>query len=120
MLGEIHTLIPVWETELGRCEVIVFQVAEVEQFGVLKFLNENPMRKVDPCKLFILKNNMCWKEAVYKEVIKEVQGIKSKITEMHKELLKDMKIVNPMGILLFDEVNMDAETLTKNFNKAME
>ena len=70
--------------------------------------------------LFILKNNMHWKEVVYKEVIKEVQGIESKITEMHEELLKDMKIVNPMGILLFDEANMDAKTLTKNFNEAME
>ena len=39
---------------------------------------------------------------------------------MHEELLKDMKIVNPTGILLFDEANMDAETLTKNFNEAME
>ena len=95
-------------------------MTEVERFGVLKFLNENPMKNVDPCMLFIMKNNMGQKEVVYKETIKEVQGIESKITEMHEELLKDMKIVNPIGILQFDDGNMDAETLrapTKLWNK---
>ena len=78
---------------------MVFQVTEVERFEVLKFLNGNPMKNVDPCMLFILKNNMNWKESIYKETIKEVQGIESMITEMHKELVKDMKIANPTGIL---------------------
>ena len=56
--GEIQTLVPVWEAELARCQALVFQVTEVERFGVLKFLNENPMKTVGPCMLFILKNNM--------------------------------------------------------------
>ena len=71
----------------------------MEQFGVLKFLNENPMKIMDPCMLFILKNNMSWKEVIYREAIKEIQAIESKITDIHEELIKDMKIVNPMGIL---------------------
>ena len=66
---------------------------------MLKFLNENPMKNVDPCMLFIMKNNMGWKESVYKEAIKEMQAIKRKIVGMHEELLKDMNIVNPIGIL---------------------
>ena len=70
--GEIQTLVPVWEEELARCQALVFQVIEVEHFGVLKFLNENPMKTVDPWMLFILKNNMNWKEAVYREAIKEI------------------------------------------------
>ena len=37
---------------------------------------------------------------------------------MHEELIKDMKIMNPTGILQFDEGNMDAEVLTKSFNEA--
>ena len=75
LLGEIQTLVPRWETELGRCQVVVFQVTKVEWFRVLKFLNENPMKNVDPCMLFILKNNMNWKEYIYKETIKEVQSV---------------------------------------------
>ena len=71
----------------------------MERFKVLKFLNENPMKTVDPCMLFILKNNMSWKEAIYRGAIKEIQAIENKITDMHKELIKDMKIVNSMGIL---------------------
>ena len=39
---------------------------------------------------------------------------------MHEEVIKDMKIVNPIGILQFDEGNMDVEVLTKNFNEAVE
>ena len=39
---------------------------------------------------------------------------------MHEELLKDIKIVNPTGILQFDEENMDAKTLIKSFNQNME
>ena len=39
---------------------------------------------------------------------------------MHEELIKDMKIVNPTGILQFDEGNMDAEVLTKSFTKVAE
>ena len=120
LLGKVQTLVPGWETELARCQAVVFQVTEVEHFGVLKFLNENPMKNVDPCMLFILKNNMNWKEAIYKETIKEVQGIESRITDMHEELIKDMKIVNPTGILQFDEGNMDADVLTKSFNEAIE
>lgn len=120
MLEEIQTLIPVWEVELSCCQAIVFQVIEVEKFGVLKFLNENPMKTMDPCILFILKNNMSWKESICKEAIKEVQGIEDKITEMHKELVKDMKIVNPMGILQLDKGNMDVEVLTKSFTEAVE
>ena len=78
---------------------MVFQVIEVEHFGVLKFRNENPMKKVDLCMLFILKNNMHWKEAIYRETIKEVQCIESQITEMHEELIKYMKTMNSIGIL---------------------
>ena len=39
---------------------------------------------------------------------------------MHEELIKDMKIVNPTGILQFDEGNMDAEVLTKSFTEVTE
>ena len=39
---------------------------------------------------------------------------------MHEELIKDMKIVNPTGILQFDEGNMEAEVLTKSFTEAVE
>ena len=39
---------------------------------------------------------------------------------MHEELIKDMKIVNPTGILQFDEGNMDAEVLTKSLNEVAE
>ena len=77
LLGEIQTLIPVWEVELAWCQAMVFQVIEVEKFGVLKFINKNPMKTMDPCMLFILKNNMNWKESICKEAIKEVQGIKN-------------------------------------------
>jgi hypothetical protein len=119
-LKEIQTLLLVWETELGLCQAVVFQVTEVERFGVLKFLNENPMKSVDPCMLFILKNNMTWKETLYKEAIKEMQIIENKIAEMHEDLIKDMKVVNSTGILEFDERNMDAEVLIKNFNEATE
>ena len=39
---------------------------------------------------------------------------------MHEELIKDMKIVNPMGILQFGEGNMDAKVLINCFNEAEE
>ena len=39
---------------------------------------------------------------------------------MHEELIKDMKILNPTGILQFDEGNMDAKVLTKSFTEAAE
>ena len=39
---------------------------------------------------------------------------------MHEELIKDMKNMNPIGILQFDEVNMDVEVLMKSFNEAVE
>ena len=39
---------------------------------------------------------------------------------MHEELIKDMKIVNPMGIPQFNEGNMDTKVLTKSFTKAVE
>lgn len=100
--------------------MVVYQVMELEHFGVLKFLNENPMKNVDPCMLFILKNNMSWKEVVCKETIKEVQGVKSRIIDMHEELIKDMKIMNPIGILQFDEGNMDTKVLMKSFNEVVE
>jgi hypothetical protein len=58
LLGEIQILVRVWETELAHCQAIVFQVKEVEKFGLLKFLNKNPMKSVDPSMLFMLKNNM--------------------------------------------------------------
>ena len=62
LLGKIQTLILGWETKQSWCQVVVFQVIEVEKFGVLKFLNKNLMKNVDPCMLFIMKNNMSWKE----------------------------------------------------------
>ena len=49
-----------------------------------------------------------------------MQGIENKITKMYEELLKDMKVVNPTGILQFDDGNMDVETLTKSFNEVVE
>ena len=39
---------------------------------------------------------------------------------MQEELIEDMKIVNPMGILQFDEGNMDIEMLTKSFTEVAE
>lgn len=49
-----------------------------------------------------------------------MQGIKNRITEIHRELAKDMKIVNPMAILQLDEGNMDIEVLTKSLTDAIE
>lgn len=66
LLGEIQTLIPMWEADEGRGWVIVFQVQEVEKYGIMKFLYENPIKTVDPCMLFILKRNMNWKVSLYK------------------------------------------------------
>ena len=56
------------------------------------------MKKTDSCMFLVLKNNMGWKESIYKETLKEMQSIENKIVEMHKELLMDMNIVNPIGI----------------------
>lgn len=39
---------------------------------------------------------------------------------MHEELVKDMRIVNPTGILQLDEGSMDVEVLTRNFTQAVE
>ena len=33
--GEIQTLVPVSEIELARCQAVLFQLTEVERFGVL-------------------------------------------------------------------------------------
>ena len=46
-------------------------------------------------------------------------AVEFKVTRLHKEILKDMQIVNPIGILQFDDGNMDFEVLTKRFNDIM-
>lgn len=69
LLGEIQTLVPIWEADENRCQAIEFQVHEVEKYEVLKFMNENPMKTVDSCMIFILKRNMGWKESIYKGAI---------------------------------------------------
>lgn len=40
LIGEIQTLVPIWETELACNQAMVFQVMEVERFIVLKFLRK--------------------------------------------------------------------------------
>lgn len=82
-------------------------------------MSENPLKTIDSCMLFILKNNMGWKESIYREAIKEMQSIENKIIEMHEEFLKDMSVVNPIGILQSDDGNMDSKALTKRFNDAI-
>ena len=119
LLGEIQTLTPRWKTKQSQCQAIVFQVTEVEKYGVLKFLGKKSMKIVDYCMLFIMKHNIIWKESIYKEVVKEMQAIEKKIVGMHEELLKDINIVNPTGILQFDDRNMHSEALTKSFNGAV-
>lgn len=64
LLGKVQTLILVWEANQSYCQASVFQVHEVEKYSVLKFLSENPMKTVDLCILFILKNNMSWKDSI--------------------------------------------------------
>jgi hypothetical protein len=66
---EIQTLTPNWEANRSQCQAIVFQIIEVEQYGVQKILSENPMKTVDPNMLFILKSTMIWKENMYKEAL---------------------------------------------------
>ena len=53
------------------------------------------------------------------EAIWEMQSVENKIAEMHAELLKDMKVINPMGIPQFEDRNMELDTLIKNFNDAI-
>ena len=48
-----------------------------------------------------------------------MQSIENKIFGMHEEILKDMNIVNPIGILQFDDGNMDSEALPKRVNDAI-
>ena len=67
--------------------------------------------------LFILKSNMEWKESIYKGAIEEMQSVETEIVGMHKELLKDMQVVNPTGIPQFEDGNIDTKVLTKNFNE---
>ena len=38
---------------------------------------------------------------------------------MHGELLKDMNVINPIGIPQFEDGNMDSDALIKNFNDAI-
>ena len=45
-----------------------------------------------------------------------MQSVENKIAEMHEELLKDMNVVNPIGIPQFKDGNMDSNSLIKNFN----
>ena len=94
-MGKIQTLIPEWEADQSRCQAIMFQVHELERYGVLKFLSENPMKVVDSCLLFILKSNMGWKDSIYKVAIEEMWTMECGVTRMHKEILKDMQIINP-------------------------
>ena len=119
LLGEIQILTLGRETEQSQFQAVVFQVTEVEKYGVLQFLGENPVKTIDSCMLFIMKHNMGWKESIYKEAIKEMQSIENKIFGMHDKLLKDMNIVNPIGFLQFDDGNMDSEALPKSFNDAI-
>lgn len=77
------------------------------------------MKVVHSCMLFILKSNMGWKESIYKGAIEEIRSVEAEITGMHKELTKDMQVINPTRILQFEDGNMDSEALIKNFNDAM-
>lgn len=88
-----------WEANQSWCQAIVFQVHEAIRYGVVKFLRENPMNIVDSCMLFILKNNMGWKDLIYKGAIEEMRVVELKVDGMHKELLKDTWIFNPTRIL---------------------
>ena len=47
---------------------------------------------------FILKNNMGWKESIYKEAIEKMQSIENEIVGIHKEIVKDMNVVNATRI----------------------
>jgi hypothetical protein len=117
LLGEIQTLTPHWEADRGRCQAVVYQINEVEQYGVTKFLTENPMKSVDPCMLFILKSTMSWKDTIYMEALREVQATEKRISEMHAEFLKDLSAINPTGIPSLVDGDTDSETLVKNFTE---
>lgn len=41
---------------------------------------------------------MGWKDSIYKEAIEEIWSVETKVAGMHKELLKDMHVVNPTRI----------------------
>jgi hypothetical protein len=115
LLGEIQTLTPTWEADRNRCQAIVYQISEVEQYSVPKFLAENPMKAVDPCMLFILKSNMIWKESMYWEALLEMQTVEKRITEMHAEFLKDISVINPTGIPSLTDGEADSATLVHSF-----
>lgn len=48
-----------------------------------------------------------------------MRAIENEIKEMHKGILKDMKIINPTSILQFEDGNTYLETLIKTFQNAM-
>lgn len=74
---------------------------------------------MDSCMLFILKSNMGCKESIYKGVVQEIWSVEAEIIGMHKDLTKDMQIINPTRILQFKDGNMDFEALIKTFNDAV-
>ena len=88
LLGEIQTLIPRWETKKNWCQVVIFQVTEVEKFGVLKFLNENPMKNVDLCMLFIMKITWVGRSWFIRRQLKKCRASKAKLLECTKNSLK--------------------------------
>ena len=85
----------------------------------LNFLSENPMKSIDIYMIFILKSNMGWKESLYKANIEEMCAIEHKVNDMHKEILKDMQIINPIGIFHFDDESTNSEMLIKSFQDTM-
>lgn len=119
LLGEVQTLIPTSELEEEKCVAICTQIREIEMYVVTQFLAENSMKLVDPCMLFILKQNFGWKSMMIKATISQVKAIEKEVLDMHANALKDIKIMNPVGALQIDEGDKDADALVKVFIDTM-
>ena len=58
--SEAHVQVIVWEVEYENLSVMVTQLADVEEYGLNKFLEENPLQLVDVGIIHILQKDIAW------------------------------------------------------------
>lgn len=94
---------------MSKWSAIVTQILDVEQYGVERFLTENPLKTANASVLYIVKKNMNWRCSICGSAITRVQSIEMKIKGMYSAFMKDIQIISPIAWL-----NAMKEILTLN------
>lgn len=116
VMRELETEISNWKNEEVEWATKTTQMREVQTYGVMKFLVEKPMPRLDDSILYVCQKNIEWRNSLIKQAYEEFRKLADQLAELTTSMRNELLCIG-IKCLKSDGTLETVEVITKSFEK---